>query len=449
MKKILTSLLLLMGLGVAIVPKPASALTFNITYAPSAQNCTCFSQIQTAVNIATTKLSSGIFDNVTLFIQVGWGYVYNDTVSLGSGLAGESVSYLSYGYAYNSVIGYLNNTVHSSTDTTALANAASSGLFASNVPNTFDIYYGLQKPLGLAAANTLHGGYVDGYVGFNSGISWTFDDSGGVAGGTYDLPGVMEHEITEVMGRASGVGDKYGPTTLDLFRCSSGVASFTGGTSNFAIDGCMTDLLDYSTSADLGDTTGDSTNPIQAYLSQGALTFNANDFHLMDVIGWSTVSSPSPVNGVCGSASGVAVTTAPTTNLCNAGNSTAVSGTGPWTWTCNGINGGTNANCSAPVLTSIPAAPVVAQPTVSSQTKHHSISYTVSVHWTQSNVTGDKVYRSVNGGSYSLVKTISTTSTSGSYSDTNVTHGTTYSYYVVASNGAGSGPSSNTVTVTP
>ena len=55
------------------------------------------------------------------------------------------------------------------------------------------------------------------------------------------------------------------------------------------------------------------------------------------------------VNGVCGSSNGGAFTSAPTTNLCSAGTSTTVSGSGPWSWTCQGMDGGTNASCSANV----------------------------------------------------------------------------------------------------
>lgn len=59
-----------------------------------------------------------------------------------------------------------------------------------------------------------------------------------------------------------------------------------------------------------------------------------------------------PVNGACGSANNVPVSAAPTTNLCNAGNASAVAGSGPWTWTCAGTSGGTTASCSAPKTTS-------------------------------------------------------------------------------------------------
>jgi hypothetical protein len=62
-----------------------------------------------------------------------------------------------------------------------------------------------------------------------------------------------------------------------------------------------------------------------------------------------TPSSSNQVNGVCGPASGVPALTAPATNLCSAGTASAVSGIGPWNWTCAGSGGGTTAACSAPL----------------------------------------------------------------------------------------------------
>jgi hypothetical protein len=58
------------------------------------------------------------------------------------------------------------------------------------------------------------------------------------------------------------------------------------------------------------------------------------------------------VNGVCGSANSSTLASAPSTNLCSTGSATAVSGSGAWTWSCNGSNGGTNAACSANKTTS-------------------------------------------------------------------------------------------------
>jgi hypothetical protein len=56
------------------------------------------------------------------------------------------------------------------------------------------------------------------------------------------------------------------------------------------------------------------------------------------------------VNGACGSSNGADLTSAPTTNLCSAGTASSVAGAGPWSWTCAGSNGGTTASCSANLL---------------------------------------------------------------------------------------------------
>jgi uncharacterized repeat protein (TIGR02543 family) len=56
-------------------------------------------------------------------------------------------------------------------------------------------------------------------------------------------------------------------------------------------------------------------------------------------------SQTTPVNGVCGPANGQIATAAPTADLCSAGTASAVSGGGPWTWSCTGSNG-MPLNCS-------------------------------------------------------------------------------------------------------
>jgi hypothetical protein len=66
--------------------------------------------------------------------------------------------------------------------------------------------------------------------------------------------------------------------------------------------------------------------------------------------GGTTASCQAPgINGACGSANGVAVSAAPTANLCDAGAASAVTGSGPWNWTCApAAAGGSTASCSAP-----------------------------------------------------------------------------------------------------
>lgn len=53
-------------------------------------------------------------------------------------------------------------------------------------------------------------------------------------------------------------------------------------------------------------------------------------------------------DGACGSASGVVTSATPAVSLCAAGTPSMVTGSGPWTWTCAGINGGKAASCAAP-----------------------------------------------------------------------------------------------------
>jgi hypothetical protein len=50
--------------------------------------------------------------------------------------------------------------------------------------------------------------------------------------------------------------------------------------------------------------------------------------------------------------------TIPTSGFCSTGTASPVSGTGPWTWSCNGSNGGTTASCSANKTTTPPPVPL-------------------------------------------------------------------------------------------
>jgi len=62
-----------------------------------------------------------------------------------------------------------------------------------------------------------------------------------------------------------------------------------------------------------------------------------------------TTAIADPISGVCGTSNGSVFTAAPTTNLCATGTPTAVTGTGPWNWSCTGFNGGSNATCTAQI----------------------------------------------------------------------------------------------------
>jgi hypothetical protein len=54
-----------------------------------------------------------------------------------------------------------------------------------------------------------------------------------------------------------------------------------------------------------------------------------------------------PTPGVCGPSNGSTVPSVPVSGLCNSGTPSAVTGSGPWNWSCIGANGGPTVNCSA------------------------------------------------------------------------------------------------------
>jgi len=58
-------------------------------------------------------------------------------------------------------------------------------------------------------------------------------------------------------------------------------------------------------------------------------------------------STPTVVNGSCGGANGQTLSGTPTSGLCSTGSASSVSGSGPWYWSCSGSNGGSTASCSA------------------------------------------------------------------------------------------------------
>jgi hypothetical protein len=53
------------------------------------------------------------------------------------------------------------------------------------------------------------------------------------------------------------------------------------------------------------------------------------------------------INGQCGSSNGQYFSSTPTGNYCSSGSFSGISGSGPWSWSCIGSNGGYNVSCNA------------------------------------------------------------------------------------------------------
>jgi len=119
------------------------------------------------------------------------------------------------------------------------------------------------------------------------------------------------------------------------------------------------------------------------------------------------------VNGTCGPSNGQTLFSAPTDSLCSVGNATTVTGIGPWTWSCTGLNGGTNAGCLAALNT------------------HRSLQFSADSSWSaQTNATTGLIVITVvdDAGSPAVVAsntpiTVSSSSASGQFSENGVSFG--------------------------
>jgi len=124
-----------------------------------------------------------------------------------------------------------------------------------------------------------------------------------------------------------------------------------------------------------------------------------------------SVGAAPSVAGSCGSSSSQSLSVAPTENLCLTGTPSAVTGSGPWNWTCGGSNGGGSASCSAsavnggsaPIGTNVKVTPA---PGVSMSFSTVSAGGSVTATPTTS-LSPPANFRAINGGSYLITTTAS------------------------------------------
>jgi hypothetical protein len=273
-------------------------MNINVIYGEGAANNAAPAGFYAAVNYVVSYLDSLFTNNVTININISYGFLldpYTNTYSpMSSGDLGESYqnneSPVSYSQIRNILIG---------------ENAAGSNTLPLASPDLGSLYLGSaeQKALGLIGPSST----LDGAVGISSAFSWDFSPTATPTASQYYLIGVLEHEITEVMGRVSdldyGPGDYY--TIADLYRYSSpGVhdvsSGGTGSTAYFSIDNGVTNLGSWNNNpnkGDLGDWYPSGPAPggndaFNDYSNPGVINaVSANDVTLMDAIGW-TIGNP-------------------------------------------------------------------------------------------------------------------------------------------------------------
>ena len=250
-----------------------------------------------AINYVVAYFDSIFSNNVTVNIAVGFGEVGGQT--LGAGDLGESEGLYSQ-VSYGSAVAALKQGAQSLLQTGADATLPSSSPYGSDA---LYMTTAEQKALGLLSATN---SALDGYVGFSSSTSYSYSATATPAASQYYFIGVAEHEISEVLGRDSYLGETANnvPTysLMDLFRYSAnGVRDLTArptasSSAYFSVDGGATDLGNWNTnpSGDLGDWSSSAgADPFLAFTSPGAIdSFSAADNELMQTLGWDTAGGP-------------------------------------------------------------------------------------------------------------------------------------------------------------
>jgi hypothetical protein len=199
--------------GPVVSASRAAGLVIDVTYDNSVASLATtdpatFAAYEAAVQTAVQYYESVITNPITVTIAFGWGETMGTPIIAGA--VGESIAYedlTNYGSLYTAL---------TAADTTSAVQAAAAASLPAADPTggaTFEVTTAEANLLGLYPANQ----YVGGFVGLDSTAAWSWSQ-GSVASNTEDAVGTLEHEISEVLGRADLAGSKGYYTPLDLFR---------------------------------------------------------------------------------------------------------------------------------------------------------------------------------------------------------------------------------------
>ena len=277
-----------LAIGLLSSPEAHAALTFNITYDSSVTGSPLAPEIEGAFQYATGFFQQYFYNPITINLNVGWGEVGGQ--SLGSFDLGESSS--------NTV-----TTTYAQLPPSLLLNSGLVPWVDPTGGRTITVNTADAKVLGLSGPSSS----LDGSVGFDSAVTWTFDANHRAQPNAYDFIGVAEHEISEVMGRNSMLtpgctGSSCPESVLDLFRYTApGHHDLTGTQGDgayFSLNGGVTSVNTYNTNAatDLADWVGQTVDAFNFSGGTGQeLPVSYGDRQEMYALGYGQVFPAAPV----------------------------------------------------------------------------------------------------------------------------------------------------------
>ena len=207
-------------------------MQINITYNSSVASAPA--GFKTAVQAAVSYFESKFCTNITVNISIGWGEAGGKTVAPGT--TANAITPNTVMLDYNR----LRNALWADANSSAALTAAKS-LPSQDPTNggTFVLTRGQAKALGFIAPDASG---IDGSIGLDSSTAFNFDTTNRAKPGLVDAVGVIENEISKVLGRVSYLGQTgsdgtklYG--TVDLFRYANGLRAPATRNTYFSLDG--------------------------------------------------------------------------------------------------------------------------------------------------------------------------------------------------------------------
>jgi hypothetical protein len=194
--------------------------------------------------------------------------------------------------------------------------------------------------------------YTQSSISASGGGNSNIPDYGGAGGGAgYNLT-VCPSAYTAGDGTCTKKGSSppSGSLSANPNPCTGAASSSCNSTISWTTSNVTAAQVFVNGSPFAAGTSGSQDDP--AVPVGGSVTFDLYDYSsgspgaLLSSI---TVSGdPAPINGVCASPpNGGSYASAPPGPYCTAGTFSGLSGSGPWTWTCNGEFGGASASCNA------------------------------------------------------------------------------------------------------
>ncbi|WP_428333329.1 NF038122 family metalloprotease [Novosphingobium sp.] len=287
-------------------------MIINVTYDASAANAPA--GFEQAVQAAVQYWENQISTPITVNIDFGWGEVDGQAISAGA--LGESSTGVTIALprqltalGSNTPGGSVANAAYRRlVDSFGLSGPGSISQNNDALSTDFVMTIAQARVLGSFDDGTpVPADAIDGYVGLDSTQTYTFDPNNRAVSDAYDAIGIIEHEISEVLGRIDGLGQEISgyanvDTMLDFFRYSSnGQVTLQLGDGSLSLDGGRNDLLPFDNPDNGGDAgdwstavTGDA---FDAFASPGeALLVSPVDLIEMQALGYK-LATPQDVIG--------------------------------------------------------------------------------------------------------------------------------------------------------